>query len=614
MVLLLSAVTFICFLFALSFENYEGGADNFIHYRVSKYCVKYPELFLDHWGKPVFTLFSFPFAQFGFAGLLFFNVFAGVMAGFFAWKTAEALKLKLAPLAMVFTLCMPVYFIMMASAMTEVFFSLVLIAGVYYFIKEKYFLSAVLFSSLFLIRNEGYIFYPFIIFLFLLKKQWKSVPLLFSVPLFYSIIGAFYFHDFFWLINQIPYGNASDLYGTGELLFFVKKYPEIFGIGLSVLLVLGGITGLFYFIQRFLQERKINTDFILIEGLFFVYFAAHSYVWWSGTGASAGLIRVMAAIIPLASVIALRPVSLISEKTKLRSSPAFLFSVLLSAYLITVPFKTFPIPFKYGEKENTIRASVEWMQESPYAETKVYFYDPLIYFLLDRDPFDHSVIKEIVDDREHPENVTKPGELIFYDMHFGPNEGRLPIKNLIDNSYFKLVNYFEPLEPFTVLGGYNYGIYVFERVENNSEDNKLILKKLIASKTKSEIWKKVIKEKTPILKEEFTPMLEINASEINGLDKKQLLKAKLQYSYDASFTGKAEKYLVISVEKEGESVIYKAVPLLAEYADGILQLEGSIILQPKILGDETIKIYIWSKTKEAGIIHTLDVETVYKTY
>jgi hypothetical protein len=98
------------------------------------------------------------------------------------------------------------------------------------------------------------------------------------------------------------------------------------------------------------------------------------------------------------------------------------------------------------------------------------------------------------------------------------------------------------------------------------------------------------------------------------LDKKQLLKAKLQYSYDASFTGKAEKYLVISVEKEGESVIYKAVPLLAEYADGILQLEGSIILQPKILGDETIKIYIWSKTKEAGIIHTLDVETVYKTY
>ena len=614
MVLLLTAVTFTCFLFALSFENYEGGADNYIHYRVSRYCIKYPELFIDHWGKPVFTLFTFPFAQFGFGGLIFFNVFAGVMAAFFAWKTASVLKLKLSPLAMVFTLCMPVYFIMMASAMTEVFFSLVLIAAVYFFLREKYMLAAVLFSSLFLIRNEGYIFYPFIIFLFLMKKQRKCIPLLFSVPLFYSVIGAFYFHDFFWLINQIPYGNASDIYGTGELLFFVKKYPDIFGKGMFILIVSGGMIGLFYFIHSILQTRKIKTDFILIEGFFLVYFDAHSYVWWSGTGASAGLIRVMAAIIPLASVIALRPISLVTEKIKLRSSLAFLFSVLLSVYLITVPFKTYPIPFKYGEKENTIRASVEWMKDSRYADAKVYFYEPLIYFLLDRDPFDHSVIKEIVDDREHPENVTMPGELIFYDLHFGPNEGRLPLKNLMENPFFRLVNYFEPLEPFTVLGGYTYGIYIFERVENNSSDNQSILEKIKTEKTKSEPWQTVINSQTPILNEEFTPMLEIKSSEIEGLDKKQILKAKLEYSYDKIFTAKADKYLVISVEKDGESIIYKAVPLLPDYTEGILKLEAGIILQPKLKGDETIKIYIWSKTKESGFIHKLDIETIYKTY
>src|SRR3990167_8898268 len=163
-ILLVSFLVFICFLFALKFEMFEGGADNYIHYRVSHYAFKYPSLFLDHWGKPFFTLISAPFAQFGFKGLIFFNVLCGVLACFFAYKTALKIGLSQAWAALIITLSMPVYYVMMVSAMTEVFFSLILILSIYLFLKEKYLFATLLFSFLFLVRTEGYILYHVFIF------------------------------------------------------------------------------------------------------------------------------------------------------------------------------------------------------------------------------------------------------------------------------------------------------------------------------------------------------------------------------------------------------------------------------------------------------------------
>jgi len=615
-VLLLSVVTLVCFLFALQFEIFEGGSDNFIHYRVSRYAFKYPELFLDHWGKPFFTLVSTPFAQFGFKGFIFFNILCGVLASFFTWKVAEKLKLSHAWAAMVLVLTMPIYYIMMVSVMTEILFSLVLILSIYFILQERYILAAILFSSLFLIRTEGYILYPFVAFVFAIKRQWKAIPFLGFFFLIYSIIGFFYFGDFLWLINQIPYGDTSELYGTGELLYFVKQYKFIFGKWASVFLVMGGIIAGIQAIHYFWKERKVKIDFILIEVLLLIYFAAHSYVWWSGTGASIGLIRVMAAIIPLAAITVVRSLDFFSKLNPLPKFYAHIFVILFSIYLIRVPFKTNPLPFKYGQKENTIAASVDWMKSSKYADAKIYFYEPLIYILLDRDPFDHSVIKELIDDRDHPENVTKEGELVFYDMHFGPNEGRLPLEKLMDNSHFRLVNYFEPIEPFTVLGGYSYAVLVFERVKENKDDNRLLLEKFKKSKSKKELWKEVISKEKNITSEEFTPILEIKVNEIEGILESQILSAEMEYRYETEGTelNGVESYLVISIEKDGETMVYKAERMESLYNGRNEKITANALLSKNLSGDETIKIYIWSKSRQEGIIKSLNVYKVTKSY
>lgn len=604
----------ICFAFALQFEIFEGGSDNFIHYRVSRYAFKYPELFLDHWGKPIFTLLSSPFAQFGFKGFIFFNILCGVFASFFTWKVAEKLKLSHAWAAMVVVLTMPIYYIMMVSVMTEILFSLVLILSIYFILQERYIFAAILFSSLFLIRTEGYILYPFVAFVFAIKRQWIAIPFLGFFFLIYSIIGWFYFGDFLWLINQIPYGNTSELYGTGELLFFVKQYKFIFGRWAALFLVIGGIIAGIQALNYLWKERKIKIDFVLIEVLLLVYFAAHSYVWWSGTGASAGLIRVMAAVIPLAAITVVRTLDFISQKNPLPKFYMKIFVILFCIYLLKVPFNTLPLPFKRGERENTIAAGVNWMKESKYADAKVYFFEPLVYFYLDRDPFDHSVIKELIDDLEHPENVTKVGELIFYDMHFGPNEGRVPLMNLMENSHFKLVNYFEPIEPFKVLGGYDYALLIFERVENHNGNNQELLEKFKASKTKKTLWKNVLAKDKKILKgEEFTTVLEFTASEMKDVLETEVISVEMEYQFLDSYSN-IDKMLVISIEKNGETLIYKAEPFGKSGTNQKEKVEAKAVLSKKLKGDETIKIYIWSKSLEPGIIKSLDVYKINKSY
>lgn len=594
--------------FALQFEIYEGGADNFIHYRVSRYAFNYPGLFLDHWGKPVFTFLSAPFAQFGFKGLLFFNVLCGILASYYTFRVTQLLKLKESWISIVFVLAMPIYYIMMVSAMTEILFSLLVIYAIYLFLKEKYIFSSIIFSLLFLVRTEGYIFYPLITFVFLYKKQWRAIPFLSTGFLFYSIIGWFYFSDFLWLINQNPYGDATDIYGTGELLFFVKKYKDITGKPIAILLFIGVLIAIFQSLQLIWKEKKIKTDVFLIEGLFILYFAAHSYVWWSGTGASAGLLRVMAAIVPLMAISATRTIDFASNFNPFRSIYFSGAMALISIYIFLIPFKQLSLPFKYGEKEKTIAASVEWFQQSEYKNVKVYFYEPLVYFLLDRDPFDHSVIKELIDDRDHPENSVKEGEIVFYDMHFGPNEGRLPLENLMDNPNFELINYFEPLNEMIVLGGYKYGMLLFKRVKENTKNNHELLQNFIKNKIVKESFKNNLKIGTSITSEEFTPLLELKMSEINNISDYQIILSELRYSLNQE----GEILFVTSIERNGESKIYNAIPMKNGQED--LKIENSTILDNTIDGSDLLKIYIWNKSKITGIIKKLDISLIKKIY
>ena len=74
----------------------------------------------------------------------------------------------------------------------------------------------------------------------------------------------------------------------------------------------------------------------------------------------------------------------------------------------------------------------------------------------------------------------KVGEIVIWDAHFGPNEGQMPLENLMNTPGFKLIHLTREHEPFIVLGGYTYEIYFFQRVPTDEAvDNHMIYEAMV---------------------------------------------------------------------------------------------------------------------------------------
>lgn len=179
-----------------------------------------------------------PFAQFGMTGVRIFNILLGLGAGWLTYLTAKKLTFRHPLLAIFMLVFTPIYSALMISGMTEILFSFMLILGIYLFFLNWNIWSAVVISLLPFTRTEGIVIIPLFFLAYSLNRRWKAIPFLASGFLFFSIIGSFHYNDFFWVINTMPYtGSASDIYGTGELLYFVKEFRLIFGPPLFYLII-----------------------------------------------------------------------------------------------------------------------------------------------------------------------------------------------------------------------------------------------------------------------------------------------------------------------------------------------------------------------------------------
>jgi hypothetical protein len=464
---LLSAFLIVFVLLALFSEGSVGGADDLTHYRFSRYAFKYPEFFLDPWAKPLFTILMAPFAQLGMMGVRLLNIILGLATAFFTYLTARKLGYKFPLLALFLLVFAPLYAVLMISGMTEILFSFVLILGIYLFFNKREIWSAVAISLLPFVRTEGFVIFPLFILTFALLRQWKAIPFLLSGFLFFSLLGSFHYGDFFWVINTMPYsGAAQEIYGTGELLYYVKKYWPIFGPFFFVLIVVG----LLYIPVHFFTAGRTSRPGILNEVLvgfmpFLIYFAAHSYVWWKGSGNSVGEIRVIAAVFPSAVLLAMLAWSGFCRLISLSRQIQLWMTVALSILLVLTAFRVHKIPVELAPPQQLLRRAAGWLEEAEYTNRKIYYYDPYWWYFLGMNPYDTEKMHEMVPDVEHPENNIKPGEIVIWDAHFSPNEGRLPLDRLMENPYFELIKHFNPDVPFQVLGGYDYEIYVFQRTE-----------------------------------------------------------------------------------------------------------------------------------------------------
>ena len=300
-ILLLFVYAIIAALTIIFFNGTGGDGDSVTHYLFAKYAPAHPELFFDHWAKPVFVLLSSPFAQFGFVGMKVFNVLITILTIFFTYRTAGLLNLKNEILSALFLIFSPLYFILTFSGLTEPLFALFTILGVYLALKQRFIAAAVIISFLPFVRSEGLIIAGVFGFYFLLKKKWNLLPLLLTGHIVYSIAGYFVYHDLLWVFTKIPYNNLGSPYGSGKLFHFVNELLYVTGIPLYALFW----TGFVFIIYKFFKKEISPEVGVLIFLGFIAFFVAHSLFWYLGIFNSMGLKRVLIGVIPLISLIAL---------------------------------------------------------------------------------------------------------------------------------------------------------------------------------------------------------------------------------------------------------------------------------------------------------------------
>ncbi len=456
-----------------------GGADNYAHFNISKWAFKYPHLFLDHWGKPVFTIFTAPVAQMGLVGVRIFNIFFGLLTAWYIYKLALHANLRYAWFAVIPAIFTPIYFAMMSTAMTEVLFSAFLVISIYLFFKERYLTAAILISFIFLVRTEGLAYLSLFGMAFLIKRQYKAIPFLLSGFLVFSIVGWLYhFKDFWWLINERPYATGVEsVYGSGDWFYFLVRMPRYFGYIIPGFLLSGSAVLVIHWLRSGL---KLNSEqfllIILVLGSFWGYFFIHSYLWWVGE-TSAGLYRVMAGISPLTGFLAVYTLHALAQHTH-REKVLSGIIILLTFSLIVSSVSSYHKSVSRDLTADVLDRVTAWLKRPENRNHKLVIHNPYFAFSTGKDPWDLNIIQNGFSNNDFPGRGLPDSTLFVWDAHFSANEGRLPLEKIMSNEDFKIGAVFEPIVPFKVLGGNDYKVYIFRKISGAGADNSAILQQI----------------------------------------------------------------------------------------------------------------------------------------
>lgn len=445
---LLLMVYAITSVYLLTYCNGVGPeADSITHFLIAKYSFEYPHLFLDHWGKPVFTLMAAPFASFGFIGIKAFNLILTGLNTYLIVKLCQQLQLKFPVLAGLFYLLFPLTLSTSYSGLTEPLFATFLLLHLCFVINKKYVFAAILLSFMPFIRTEGLILLCIFGTVELFQKRYYNLFWLLTGHVVYAFLGAWHYASLWWVFEKIPYASMDSPYGSGQWFHFFDKMTYVMGIPLMALFWLG----LLAIVWQFKSLKKSSTTLLVASAYFGAFFIAHTIFWTFGIFNSMGLKRVFAAVTPLMAIVALYGFSRLNPFNKKRVKWALQCIVLVLILLF---------PFSSNPAANEFSASVQLTpkQESakqlqlPSEYKRILFKDPYLYLQFEINPYDNDAHMLLYMESL---NRLKIGDVIVWDdWHANWEKGNQMIKELQLDKKFKFTLY-QDLSPY-------YKIYVVQ--------------------------------------------------------------------------------------------------------------------------------------------------------
>ena len=441
---LIISVSIVGYLNLTANSPYDYG-DGVQHYLIARYSWKHSHLFLDLWGKPLFTLFASPFAQFGWKGIIVFQLLCGIITSIFGFLIAQKLEFKASYLIPVFIFFSPIYFNVINTGLTELFFSCLLILSLWFFVTKKYSASVILYSFLPYARIEGVFVMPLMVIGLYLKEKIKLVPLLFTGTIIITLIGWPYYKDWLWVIHK-NYSIGKDYDIKGSFFHYFKQYKLIFGLWHTYALLLGIMWILIDFFIKHKKEYIVEKG-MLIGHLVLIFLAHSFFFWFPDINSNLGMLRFLSMVVPLSAILSTNMFNFnfdFSTKYSKYSKHFILgFSSIYAILLIKQIFNPYTYPYQASDEETVIQHSLPFIKKLNPENKKIYYHHPLFPYLLKFDPFDSNKSITFYAGTLQEYSSIPDSSIILWDSHCGPQEGGTPINELIQNSNYHLQKVFK---------------------------------------------------------------------------------------------------------------------------------------------------------------------------
>lgn len=306
--LLFFLLLFVSLAVALITDGTNGGGDSVNHYMLSHFAWKHPYLFFDHWGKPVFTILSSPFAQFGIHGIKVFNVLVTFGATYLTYLISKRTQSNNFLWILPLYFCAPEGVKIIFSGLTEPIFAMLFAAALYLLYKKQLVASIIIASFLPLARSEGLIILIVFCIYLLANRKYLLLPLAFFGQLIIALLGYYVYNDILWVFNKIPYATLKSNYWTGPLTHYLKSMPGVFGWVSTILLFTGCLIYLLKTTNKLYSEKSLITLIdhrFVVYGSFIAFTLSHSVFYYLGIFNDMGLTRVFIAVFPTMVLISL---------------------------------------------------------------------------------------------------------------------------------------------------------------------------------------------------------------------------------------------------------------------------------------------------------------------
>jgi Gpi18-like mannosyltransferase len=425
------ALLIICFLF----DGTGGGGDSVYHFQYAKFAAQHPENFFNHWAKPLYTIFAFPFAQFGFVGIKVFNVLMSLVSAFFTYKILQHFKTANAQFIAIVLFSITLFVNVTVSGLTEPFSAALLMVSIYFLVKDKTILGLFIISFMPFIRSEGLIILGVFFIYLIFEKKYRLSIWLISGHVIMSVIGSFYYHDLLWVFNKIPYAHVSSVYGIGTWTHFIEQLYFQVGLIEYALFFVGCLAMVITLIKLKGKMPFVNEKLWLVYGCFFAFFIAHTSFWALGIFNSMGLSRVFVSVMPLMAIIALDGLNFIENYIVfINNKLAIGVKYILIILIIVFPFLKTPAAYKIPDDFELDASQVLTKNiVVPYLNTfkpnkTIVIADISIPLFYNLDPFDKSKVKMIYDVEDF--NSMDSNTLLVWDTWLSVMEFGLTLEKL----------------------------------------------------------------------------------------------------------------------------------------------------------------------------------------